>query len=276
MLFKSTDGQKNEETGPRLPSSLKSPLMPPFHSTRSSPLVHDIRTEKGPQLELLKAAALKKQKRHPARIPPLPDRPSNNNNNQQSASELPGVALTPLEDTSGINLTLDEMDQVLGDLKSWREEHAKKMAEQWQNTTTEAPRVNNENYDSGDDELQALYAKAKERWSTISTWKPPIAAKSHTLKEEDEAKVQSFLQPEASNVSKLQQLREEVFQLHVRDLSRQWQETLNNDPEEAEFEASLLELESGVQSYAKDLDALLQRLDTFKTSFESHHNEASD
>ena len=83
----------------------------------------------------------------------------------------------------------------------------------------------------------------------------------------DEAKVQSLLQ-NSSNVSKLQKLRDEVFQLHVRDLSRQWRESLNNDPEEAAFEgsplflslkckleryalANLLELECGVQVHSR-------------------------
>ncbi|EQC31913.1 hypothetical protein SDRG_10430 [Saprolegnia diclina VS20] len=301
LIFKSTEtGRKTTKeatTGPRLPPTTMSSKPPPTHRdilVRASPSAADVRFEDGPQRALLKAAALKKQKRHPARLPPLrdeqPPAPSrilnnnNNNNNQQSTSELHGPETSSLDshvllgdDPTSITITIDEMDKVLGDLQSWRSEHAKKVSLQLLAVVEEASPVTNDtdgDNDATDAELHNLYMKAKARWATVDKWQLQASAPTPGLPPADEAKVQSLLQ-NSSNVSKLQKLRDEVFQLHVRDLSRQWRESLNNDPEEAAFEANLLELECGVQTYADDLDALLARLDAIQTSVDAHQDDTA-
>ncbi|KDO23935.1 hypothetical protein SPRG_10081 [Saprolegnia parasitica CBS 223.65] len=302
LIFKSTEtGRKATKEGPRLPpTSLPSKPPPPTHRdilVRASPSIADVRFEDGPQLAHLKAAALKKQKRHPARLPPLrdeqPSAPSNNtttttnnnnNNNQQSTSELHGPETSSLDspvllgdDPTSITITIDEMDKVLGDLQSWRTEHAQKVSSQLLAVVEEASPVTNDTdgeNDATDAELHDLYLKAKARWATVDKWQLQASVPAPGLPPADEAKVQSLLH-NSSNVSKLQKLRDEVFQLHVRDLSRQWRESLNNDPEEAAFEANLLELECGVQTYADDLDALLARLDAIQTSVDAHEDDAA-
>ncbi|OQS00859.1 hypothetical protein ACHHYP_02219 [Achlya hypogyna] len=280
LIFKSTDSRgAKEPPGPRLPPTAK-PSQPMARDIRLSPLASDVRLEEGPQLALLKAAALKKQKRPPARIPPLGDLRPPPSSNQESVGELaplessPTDALLLADDASSITITIDEvaatpawrspaMDKVIGDLKSWRAEHAKKITAQLEGDV--GPKVqldddpvagDDEEPDAYDTELQALYAvtglgwmsllnaHAKARWGTMGHRQKVPPAPAPTLPLASEAKVQKLLSTD--NVGQLQQLRNEVFELRVRDLTRQWTESINNDPEEAAFEANLLELECGM------------------------------
>ncbi|RHY05947.1 hypothetical protein DYB30_002539 [Aphanomyces astaci] len=243
MLFKSTDKgtsagppAKTLPTKPSASSHPPSKLFPPMTLASSrlaspetptdppSPLqwksYHS--THGGPRFSLLKST--KNVKRAPARIPPLEvsvpspaavavGRTGKSNNHaeadHQAEDENGRTTDAALEDDdtdstpASDDVTVDDMDRVIDNLKQWRVDHARKVAGQY-------PIESNGGGNADETKVLAMLAA-----STSST----------------------------DNVEKLQQLRHEVFELHVKDISRQLhrQMDLNNVADDDAFDGAMVD-----------------------------------
>ncbi|ETV75272.1 hypothetical protein, variant [Aphanomyces astaci] len=301
MLFKSTDKGTSAgppvKTLPTKPSASSHPpskLFPPMTLVSSrlaspetptdppSPLQWKSyrSTHGGPRFSLLKST--KNVKRAPARIPPLDvsvpspaavavgwTGKSNNHAEADHQAEdengrTTGAALedddtdsTPASD----DVTVDDMDRVIDNLKQWRVDHARKVAGQYpiesrQDTEDDIAReaAVADQDDAEHEALMHMYEQAKARWHTRTPTTPKewtTSMKAAQTPENgggnaDETKVLAMLAASTSstdNVEKLQQLRHEVFELHVKDISRQLhrQMDLNNVADDDAFDGAMVD-----------------------------------
>ncbi|CAK5187417.1 unnamed protein product [Aphanomyces euteiches] len=270
MLFRATD--KPAPPGPPAGATTGTTSMQP-ETDWPSP------SNLGPRFNLVKG--LRKVKKPPARIPPLEakDRPNNNNalsnHNNQSDEKPIDVDLDNALSSVLSDVTVDDMDRVIDDLKQWRQEHANKIAAmQIHQTTTDEPTGHDDPDEKNDEQddhdvLLELYEQAKKRWgspSPVKSWKPLPEGVLASPAQED--KLQEIVDDHLAE--KLAALRSDVFQLQVQGLLRDrcrrmnlpTLDAINNEDDDSAFDAHLLELERGVQTYANDLDDLLSRLGT--------------
>ncbi|KAF0698509.1 Aste57867_10876 [Aphanomyces stellatus] len=249
----------------------------------------------GPRFALIKAS--KKTKRAPARIPPLstshsvavvtssmsrdedesPTASPSSNNQASLRTTMPTTTAIDEDDDAELlaamdDVTVGDMDRVIGDLAAWRSEHARKVALQMKESVSmeqhmASPEEGSEGeaVDDEHDALLRLYEQAKSRYAR--EWTPPAPLQTTPLDATKEAQLHAIALDSTSNVATLHKLRSEVFDLHVKDITRQLQHEMEiTSSDDAAFDAHLLELEMGVQTYANDLDALLSRLGAYNAS----------
>ncbi|ETV99852.1 hypothetical protein, variant [Aphanomyces invadans] len=212
MLFKNTE--KGASAGPPVmtlptkpthahpPSKLFPPVVSVPPSSRigpetptspdpPSPLQWTPPHSTGPRFALVKPT--KKVKRAPARIPPLdvapstpgPSRHSNNHAEADLASATEGgnpapVLESDLDILAADDVTVEDMNRVIDDLKQWRADHAHKMATQFSGASSSSQSTDDDDAtarqlaameaedDADHKELMQLYEQAKARWSTSS------------------------------------------------------------------------------------------------------------
>ncbi|KAF0745531.1 hypothetical protein AaE_008401 [Aphanomyces astaci] len=188
---------------------------------------------------------------------------------------------TPASDDVTVDDVRRHMDRVIDNLKQWRVDHARKVAGQYPIESVHVPFDYIHALKGGDIAREAAVAdqddaehealmhmyevcfqwktkgvilQAKARWRTRTPTTPKewtTSIKAAQTPENgggnaDETKVLAMLAASTSstdNVEKLQQLRHEVFELHVKDISRQLhrQMDLNNVADDDAFDGAMVD-----------------------------------